>query len=94
MISKKHIGSNFDEFLQNEGILEESQAIALKRVIAYALEEKMIKENISKNRIAKDLETSRTAVDRLLDPQNTSITLATIEKVSKYLNRKLTLSFA
>jgi len=94
MIDKKHIGSNFDSFLEEEGILEESEAVAMKRVLAYALEEKMIKENISKNRVAKELETSRTALDRILDPENTSITLNTIEKVAKYVNKKLRLSFA
>lgn len=94
MINKKHIGSNFDEFLNEEGILEESETVAIKRVIAYALEEKMLKENISVNRLAKELETSRTAISRILDPNNTSITLNTIEKVAKYLNRRLILSFA
>lgn len=94
MISKKHIGSSFDEFLKEEGILEESETVAIKRVIAYALEEKMLKENISVNRLAKELETSRTAISRILDPNNTSITLNTIEKVAKYLNKRLILSFA
>lgn len=94
MIRKKHIGSSFDEFLKEEGILEESETIAIKRVIAYALEEKMLKENISVNRLAKELETSRTAISRILDPNNTSITLNTIEKVAKYLNKRLILSFA
>lgn len=94
MINKKHIGSSFDSFLEEQGILEESEAVAIKRVLAYALEEKMIKENISKNRVAKELETSRPAVERLLDPENTSITLNTIEKVAKYVNKRLKLSFA
>ena len=94
MINKKHIGSSFDDFLQEEGILEGSEAVAIKRVLAYALEEKMLRENISKNRVAKELETSRPAVDRILDPKNTSITLNTMEKVAKYVNKRLTLSFA
>lgn len=94
MIDKKHIGSNFDNFLEEESILQESEAVALKRVIAYALEEKMKADNISVNRLAKELETSRTAVCRILDPENTSITLNTIEKVAKYLGKKIVLSFA
>ena len=94
MINKKHIGSSFDSFLEEEGILEECEAVAIKRVLAYALEEKMIKENISVNRLAKELETSRTAIARILDPNNTSITLNTMEKVAKYVNRRLVLSFA
>lgn len=91
---KKHIGSNFDSFLEEEGILQESETIAIKRVIAYALELKMAQENISVNRLAKELETSRSAISRILDPQNTSITLNTIEKIAKYLGKRIVLSFA
>lgn len=94
MIDKKYIGSNFDSFLEEENILQESEAIAIKRVIAYALEQKMIDENISVNRLAKELATSRTAICRILDPENTSITLNTIEKVAKYLGKRIVLSFA
>lgn len=94
MIDKKHIGTNFDSFLEEEDILQESEAVALKRVIAYALEEKMKTDNISVNRLARELETSRTAICRILDPNNTSITLNTIEKVAKYLGKKIILSFA
>ncbi len=94
MIDKKHIGTSFDSFLVEEDILQESEAVALKRVIAYALEEKMKADNISVNRLAKELETSRTAICRILDPENTSITLNTIEKVAKYLGKRIILSFA
>ena len=94
MINKKYIGSDFDEFLSNEEILEESEAIAIKRVIAYELNKKMEEDKISVNRLAKELETSRTAISRILDPENTSITLNTIEKVAKYLGKKVTISFA
>ena len=94
MIDKKKLGSNIDSFLEEEEILQESEAVALKRVIAYALEEKMKADNISVNRLAKELETSRTAICRILDPENTSITLNTIEKVAKYLGKKIILSFA
>ncbi len=94
MIDKKHIGTSFDNFLEEEDILQESETVALKRVIAYALEEKMKADNISVNRLAKELETSRTAICRILDPENTSITLNTIEKVAKYLGKKIVLSFA
>ena len=94
MIDKRHIGTSFDSFLEEEDILQESEAVALKRVIAYALEEKMKADNISLNRLAKELETSRTAICRILDPENTSITLNTIEKVAKYLGKRIILSFA
>lgn len=94
MLDNNHIGSYFDSFLEEESILQESEAVALKRVIAYELQQKMKEENISVNRLAKELETSRTAVCRILDPENTSITLNTIEKVAKYLGKKIILSFA
>ena len=94
MIDKSKLGSSFDSFLAEEDMLQESEAVALKRVIAYALEQKMLADNISVNRLAKELETSRTAVCRILDPENTSITLNTIEKVAKYLGKRIVLSFA
>ena len=94
MIDKKNIGSSFDSFLEEENILQESEATAIKRVIAYALEQKMLADNISVNRLAKELATSRTAICRILDPENTSITLNTIEKVAKYLGKRIVLSFA
>ena len=93
-MNKNCIGSSFDSFLAEEDMLQESEAVALKRVIAYALEQKMLADNISVNRLAKELETSRTAVCRILDPENTSITLNTIEKVAKYLGKRIVLSFA
>ena len=94
MKNKKCIGSNFDDFLADEGLLQESEAIAIKRVIAYALEQKMAADKMSVNRLAKELATSRTAISRILDPENTSITLNTIEKVAKYLGKRVSISFA
>lgn len=93
MIDKKHIDTSFDSFLEEEKLLQESEAVALKRVIAYALEQKMKADNISVNHLAKELETSRTAICRILDPENTSITLSTIVKVAKYLGKGISLSF-
>lgn len=94
MINKKHIGSKFDDFLEEEGILQEAETVAIKRVIAYALEQKMAQENISISRLAIELGTSRTAINRILDPENTSITLNTIGKIAKYLGKNIVLSFA
>ena len=93
-MNNKCTGSNFDDFLEEEGLLQESETVAIKRVIAYALEQKMAKEKMSISRLAKELDTSRTAVSRILDPENTSITLNTIEKVAKYLGKRIILSFA
>lgn len=94
MANQKCIGSKFDDFLEEEGLLQESESVAIKRVIAYALEQKMLADNMSVNRLAKELDTSRTAISRILDPENTSITLNTIEKVAKYLGKRVTISFA
>jgi predicted XRE-type DNA-binding protein len=69
-MSKRHMGSSIDDFLKEEGIFEEAQAQAIKEVVAWQLAEAMKKKKISKARMATLLDTSRTQVDRLLDPQN------------------------
>ena len=83
------IGSSFDDFLQDEGMLAEAEAVALKRVIAFQLEETMAKEHITKTEMAKRMNTSRSAIDRLLDPLNTSVTLLTIESAVTALGKRL-----
>ncbi len=70
MTKNKHIGSDFDTFLENEGILEEAQIAAIKQVIAYHLKQEMIENNITQKEMALRLKTSRTALKRLLDPHN------------------------
>lgn len=94
MLNNKNLGSSFDSFLEEENLLQEADTVAIKRVIAYALEQKMLAENITISRLAKELDTSRSAISRILDPQNTAITLNTIEKVAKYLGKRIVLSFA
>ena len=91
-MNNKHIGSNFDDFLQEEGILAEAEAKAIKRVIAYQVEQEMKKQGLSKNRMAKLMNTSRACIDRLLNPENTSITLNTMEKAAQILGKKLQIS--
>ena len=83
------IGSSFDDFLQEEGMLAQTEAVAVKRVIAFQLEETMAKEHISKTEMAKRMNTSRSAINRLLDPLNTSITLATIENAVAAMGKRL-----
>ena len=68
-MSKTHMGSSIDAFLKEEGIFEETQAQAIKEVVAWQLAEAMKQKNISKNKMATLLKTSRTQVDRLLDPE-------------------------
>ena len=94
MINKKYAGSNFDDFLSEENILEEVEAVAIKRVIAYELEQEMKKQNLTKSELAEKMKTSRTAINRLLDPDNTSISLKTMEKIARALGKKLRVSFA
>ncbi|MBX9922486.1 MAG: helix-turn-helix domain-containing protein [Rhabdochlamydiaceae bacterium] len=67
----KHRGSNFEDFLKEEGIFEECNAEAVKRVIAFQLEAELKKQKMSKSQFAKKMKTSRSAVDRLLDPKRT-----------------------
>jgi antitoxin HicB len=69
-MSKKHMGSSIDDFLKGEGIFDEAQAQAVKEVVAWQLAEAMKKKKISKARLATLLKTSRSQVDRLLDPKN------------------------
>jgi len=94
MINKKYAGSNFDDFLSEENILEEVEAVAIKRVIAFELEQEMKKQNLTKSELAEKMKTSRTAINRLLDPDNTSISLKTMEKIARALGKKLRVSFA
>ncbi len=88
-MKRKHRGSKFEDFLSADGILEECRAAAIKFKIAHELEKAMNERNLSKADIAKRLKTSRTAVDRLLDPDNTSITLNTMAKVADLLGKRM-----
>ena len=88
-MKRKHLGSAFEDFLAEDGILEECRAAAIKFKIAHELEKVMSERNISKAEIAKQLKTSRTGVDRLLDPENTSITLNTMAKVANLLGKRI-----
>lgn len=87
-MSKKHLGSSIDEFLKEEGIFEESQAQAIKEVVAWQLAEAMKKKKISKARMATLLKTSRTQVDRLLDPRN-DITLSSLQRAAAMVGRRV-----
>ncbi len=91
----KHKGSTLDSFLEEEGLLEEVEAVAIKRVIAFELEKKIKKTRprLSKTQIAEKIGTSRSALDRLLDTHNTSVTLNTLVKVAHFMGKKLRVSF-
>ena len=88
-MAKKNIGSDFDNFLKEEGLLEEATAVAIKRYIAFQLTEKMTEEHLSKAELARRMETSRSALDRLLDPENYSVTLQTLQSAAQALGGRL-----
>ncbi|MDP8988605.1 MAG: helix-turn-helix domain-containing protein [Acidobacteriota bacterium] len=87
-MSKKHLGSSIDDFLKEEGIFEESQAEAIKEVVAWQLGQAMKKKKISKARMATLLKTSRSQVDRLLDPKN-DITLSSLQRAAALVGRRV-----
>ena len=87
-MSKQHMGSGIDAFLQEEGIFEEAQAQAIKEVVAWQLAEAMKKKKISKNKMAKLLKTSRTQVDRLLNPKS-DITLGSLQRAAAMVGRRV-----
>jgi len=89
MMGTKNIGSSFDDFLEEEGLLEEVTATAVKRFIAFQLAEKMAKDNLSKSEMARRMETSRSALDRLLDPSNPAVTLQTLQSAVHALGGRL-----
>lgn len=82
-------GSGFDSFLEEEGLREEAEAVAIKRVLAWQLEKAMKKQKKTKRAMAAQLRTSRSQLDRLLDPQNTSVTLDTMTRAAKALGKRL-----
>jgi len=94
MKKNKHIGSSFDEFLQEEGLLAEAEATAVKRVIAHQIQTEMAERNLSKSALARMMHTSRSSLNRLLDPDNASVTLLTLEGVALALGKKLKVQLA
>jgi antitoxin HicB len=89
-MSKKHMGSSIDDFLKKEGIFEEAQTEAVKEVVAWQLGEAMKKRKISKNKMAALLKTSRTQVDRLLDPKD-DITLSSLQRAAAMVGRRVSI---
>ena len=90
----KHIGSRLDEFLEEDGLLAETEAVAIKRVIAWQIERLMTEEGLTKSEMARRMGTSRSALERLLDPSNPSVTLLTIERAAKALGKKVRVELA
>ena len=83
------IGSSFEDFLKEEGTYEETTATAVKRVLAWQLAQAMEERQMSKNRMAKEMKTSRSQLDRILDPENASVQLDTVMKAARVLGREV-----
>ena len=85
------IGSSFDDYLKDEGTYEETSAVAIKRTLAWQLENAMAQEGMTKNEMAKRMHTSRSQLDRILDPGNDRIQLDTVFKAARALGREVKL---
>lgn len=91
-MAKGKIGSSFDDFLNAEGIYEEVTAVAIKRVLTWQIEEAMKKQKITKQKMAQRMHTSRTQVDRMLDPNNDKVSLETIHRAASVVGKRLSIS--
>lgn len=89
MTTNPYIGSSLDELLEEDGILEEVDAIAIKRVLAWQVQELMQEKGLTKTAMAQEMNTSRASLDRLLDPENTSVTLNTMVNAAKAVGKRL-----
>ena len=90
----KNLSGSFNDFLKEEGILEECTETAVKRVLAWQIEQEMKKNNLSKSAMARKMKTSRSSLDRILDPINESVTLHTLKKAAHAVGRTVKLELA
>lgn len=89
-----HLGSSFDDFLAEEALLEESTAVAIKRVVAWQIEQEMKLQKLTKTALAAKMHTSRAALNRLLDESDTSLTLTTLTSAANALGKSLRIELA
>lgn len=89
MINQNHLGSSLDDFLIEDGLLAEANAIAIKRILAWQVEQVMKEKKLSKTEMSKLMHTSRAALERLLNPENTSVTLKTMDKAAQAIGKQL-----
>ncbi|MBW2569055.1 MAG: XRE family transcriptional regulator [Deltaproteobacteria bacterium] len=92
--TNKNLGGSFNDFLKEEGILEKCTETAIKRVLAWQIEQEMKKNNLSKSAMARKMKTSRSSLDRILDPINESVTLHTLKKAAHAVGRTVKLELA
>lgn len=88
-LNKRHLGSDFEEYLEEQGALEKTTAVAVKRVLAYQIAQAMKEQKLTKAAMARRMHTSRSALNRLLDPDFPSVTLLTLERAAKALDKEL-----
>lgn len=88
-MKNKYVGGDFDDFLKEQDMLAGAEAVAAKRVLSFQIEKEMKRKGLTKVEMATRMRTSRTAVDRLLDPENISVTLNTMETAALVLGKKL-----
>jgi DNA-binding Xre family transcriptional regulator len=93
-MNNRHFGSNFDDLLREHSLLADAEAMAIKRVLAFQLAKLMEKEQITKSELTRRMNTSRSALDRLLDPGNASVRLQTLERAAQALGERLRAEFA
>ena len=93
-MSKKHIGSNFDDFLAEEAMLEDATAKAAKQVIAWQIEQEMKAQKLTRTALASKMRTSRAALNRLLDASDTSLTLTTLASAAAALGKRVKIELA
>ena len=90
----QHIGSSFDEFLADEAMLEEASSVAIKRVVAWQIAQEMKVQKLTKTALAAKMHTSRAALNRLLDENDTSLTLKTLASAAKALGKNVRIELA
>ncbi|MBE0472217.1 MAG: XRE family transcriptional regulator [Methyloprofundus sp.] len=90
----QYIGSDFDDFLEDEGLLEEATSVAIKRVVSWQIAQEMKAQKLTKTALAKKMHTSRAALNRLLDEQDTSLTLTTLSGAANALGKTLRIELA
>ncbi len=89
MNKNPYVGSSLDDLLEEEGTLEEINLIAAKRVIAWQISKAMEEKKLNKAAMAKEMNTSRSSLDRLLDPNNSSVSLDTIERAARVVGKRI-----
>ena len=89
MTSNPHIGSSLEDFLREEGIYEETNTVAVKRVLAWQIQQLMAEQHLTKTEMATRMQTSRAALERLLDCNNESVTLNTLSKAAQSVGKRL-----